>query len=431
MDTKSLISKNTSKSSKTTAIIIGICIAAVLILFLALRYYNKQHSTIDKLLSKADSFQNSDKSPAIQVATALDIYSQDGSIQLLSSDELSTGFAKFYAADDYHQIQITFETVSDMNRFLANAKTLTVVLIDLGNKIPMESTKYTLQNSYPDFNINTSTAKIIINRTLFENTRYNIIIESDASPSVANIDKTFGTDMNVFYYGTVLSNSSINNDTTADKNLCLGIKLESSKGEPFKYNTISANSINYGTGFNGLIKYVLRKPIMDTFKVMMTEFTFSNKADSQANSAKLAEFDKYIPYKFDINLDFTRISDEYPQEVIKTPDILCSSNPDSETPCVLALLNLRPNQTYLLKCRLIYMKLGTKNNYRSTPVLETTFTTPALTGSDPLDYLKQIKNLLLNVKQQSVDIKSFNEYQLVQDKQLDELDSIIKAKATF
>ena len=277
-----------------------------------------------------------------------------------------------------------------------------------------------------DFSIDTGARKLIIKRQLLEKTKYNMILESSKSTPVSS---TFSTGPNTFYYGTELTNTTVTNESGADNNLCLGIKVV---GDPntFSFNTVNANGINYNNAnsFSGSIEYLLRKPDIEVFKVRLAQFTFTNARDYAINKADIEELSKYIPHKFDINLDFTRIPDDYPLEVIKSPDATCSTRETTGTDCKLSLLNLRPNLEYTLKCRLVYLKVGSKNNYRSTPELLTTFTTPARQGTDPLDYLKQIKSLLLNVKQQSIDIKAFNEYQITQDKLLDTIEADINSK---
>lgn len=411
--------KQMAKTTSYNPVVIGVLILAVIMLFLWYRNQSKLHTTIDTMLDTVEHFQQSPPTPSI----TLSIKDASGTVEL--SNDINS--VKFYKADDYHQIQITFANSTDFSNFVTGA-TLAVVLIDLNNKMPMDRKEYNTNDiqSNDMFIIDISTRKLIIKRQLIEMTQYNLILESSKSKPVSS---TFSTGPNTFYYGIELKNTEVTNESDADNNLCLGIKV-TGDSNAFTFNTVNANSIKYNNAnsFSGLVEYLLRKPDMEAFKIRLAQFTFSNARDYAINKTDIEELGKYIPHKFDINLDFTRLPDDYPLEVIKSPDVTCSTRETTGTDCKLTLLNLRPEQTYTLKCRLVYIKVGSRNNFRSTPELLTTFTTPARQGTDPLDYLKQIKSLLLNVKQQSIDIKEFNEYQITQDKLLDTIEANINSK---
>lgn len=401
-------------TSQHTKIVTGIIIIVVIgLIVIVNNYITPIQQKVGYMLDIAksysgDSFANTKKN----MDTSLTIYNQAGSVPVIANNKVF-----FYRADDYHQIQIVFNNATDMSTFLnmSTSSNITVSLIDLNNKLPTQTKTYNITTQYNDLEINTEEKKLIFKYTLIEKTNYNIIVETPTHI----IDKSFTTDANTFYYGTLLNNTNITSAINADKNMCLGIKL--SDDTTYKYNTADANTLNNN---KTPIRYILRKPNLSAFKnnLLTTANPSGNTTTREYAAFKqgLEDLDKYIPYKFDITLDFVRPDDSFPLEVVKSPPIDCI---DAE--CELVLSNLRAGITYTLNCRLIYIKLGSANNYRSTPELRFTYTPSS--SDNTFETLEQIKNLLSKVKQQSIDINNFNKYQVKQDSQLANMEAYLTA----
>lgn len=401
-----------------TRIILGVSIIAVISLIVIVNNYitpiqQKVSHMLD--IAKAYSRNNNTKAPFADAkqtfTTALTVYNQAGTVPVIADNKVF-----FYKGDDYHQVQIVFSSTADMTTFLNSpTSSMTVSLIDLNNKLATQTRIYNTTKQYDDLEINNTDKKIMFKFTLAEKTFYNIIAETASHI----IDKQFTTGAHTFYYGTQLTNTNITSAVNADKTMCLGIKL--SDDTVYKYNTADANTlVNNKTP----VSYILRKPNIASFKsnLLATANPSGNTTTREYAAFKqgLEDLDKYIPYKFDITVDFVRPDDSYPLEVVKSPAIDCV-----DTECALVLSNLRAGITYTLNCRLIYIKLGSANNYRSTPELNFTYTPSS--SDNTFEMLEQIKNLLSKVKQQSIDINNFNKYQVKQDALLTNMESYLAA----
>lgn len=393
-------------------IILGVAIIAVIILILIVNnYITPIQLNVGHMLEIAKSHS---RAPFVNtkqtINAALTFYNQTGTVSVIANNKVF-----FYKADDFHQVQLVFTNSADMNTFLnsATSNNIKVSLIDLNNKLPTQTRTYNTTKEYNDYEINSADKKIIFKYSLNEKTFYNIIIETDTYI----IDKPFTTDAHTFYYGSPLTNTNITSAISADKNMCLGIKL--SDDTSYKYNTMDANTLN---NIKTPVTYILRKPNISVFKnnLLTTANPSGNTTTKEYITFKqsLEDLDKYIPYKFDITMDFVRPDDSFPQEIVKSPPIDCI-----DTECSMVLSNLRSGVEYTLACRLIYIKLGAANNYRSTPELK--FTYIPSSSDNTFETLEQIKNLLSRVKQQSIDINNFNKYQVKQDGLLTNMESYL------
>ena len=405
----------TNNTTLKTKIITGIVIVIVIsLIVLVNNYITPIQQKVGNMLEIAkshsrDHFANTKQTMDV----TLTVYNQAGTTPVITNNKVI-----FYKADDLHQVQVIFSSSADMTTFLAStsaSSNMIVSLIDLNNKLPTQTKTYNITKLYDDLEINNTDKKLIFKYALSEKTNYNIIVETPTHI----IDKSFTTDANTFYYGTQLTNIGVTSAINADKNMCLGIKL--SDDTTYKYNTVDANTLNNN---KTPIRYILRKPNLSVFKNnLLTMANPSGNTTTREYAAfkqGLEDLDKYIPYKFDITLDFVRPDDSFPLEVVKSPPIDCI---DAE--CELVLSNLRAGITYTLNCRLIYIKLGSANNYRSTPELKFSYTPSS--SDNTFETLEQIKNLLSRVKQQSIDINNFNKYQVKQDSQLSSMEAYLTA----
>lgn len=380
--------------SKMEKIGMGIALCIVVGLFILMKYYDGLFRRVDTVLT--ENFAD---------PPTLTIYDKSGINNVVINNKVM-----FYRDDDQHTLVILYPQA------LADT-TFNIELMDLSAKTTTEL----YNQSSPNVTLSTDKKRITLKVTLVEKTSYKLSVIPSASTTPVTDVLSFETGPHTFFYGSApVTNIGVTSTSIADRNMCLAISL-ATPPLSYKFNNTDAQNLNPGTWPNNSITYLLRKPDPDEFKIYTIQSNVNRTQDEILAARKTLEsFDEYMPYAFDIQLEFYRSPDGMPNEKINKPDINCKS------PCDVTISGLREGINYTLKSRLVYFKAGTQN-YRSTPVLETTFRPTDIQAND-FQLLGQIKQLLKSVKDQTVNINEFNKYQIEQDKNLDDLEARFDSK---
>lgn len=312
------------------------------------------------------------------------------------------GKVPFPNSDDYHTIIVT-----NVPTEIFNASTINVLFF---------STESTIPDIYAGkelLDIKTAQNTLTLKQALAENTKYTLKISNGSS----EIRFTFTTDYNTFMYNLPTATNAIN-ATTASDYLVLGIKLPSQTNYTYQLSITDTNILR---PIDGNYTYELQIPNFNTYINASIYALQTNTALNKCIESEYAELSKYIPYKFDALLTVDRIKDAYPLETVIVPSIKCIPT----NKCTVTIRNLRKNTDYIIKLRLIYFKVGSVNNYRSSPMVTWSFNS-GNTGDSFFETVSQINQLLKSVKNSYINMDTFNKEQTSQNKRLAAIDTDIE-----
>jgi hypothetical protein len=374
-------------------IIFSILIGIVIILYLFVYHNNTNITNVHKVLNTIETFN-----PAVSKQPAITFKSVCG-------DEINTGNGKvqFPNSDDYHTIIIT-NIPTDMYN---SSKVTISFMTPLGNDT-RDYTGVDLEAIKSDTNIFT------VKQTLTENSKY--VLKLTAKDTL-ELKFTFTTDYNTFTYNPIPTTPAIDS-YTASNYLVIGIKKQSDSGYLYQLNYTDTSILSRT---NGNYTYNLEIPNFNTYTAaVITKLKQDTKACIEAEYNELS---KYIPYKFDALLAVNRTKDPYPLESVIMPSINCIST----NKCMVTLRNLRKNTEYKIKIRLIYFKVGSENNYRSSPMVEWPFNTVD-SGDNFFETIDQLNKLLTTVKNGNINADRFNKEQDIQNNRLSAIETEFLAK---
>jgi hypothetical protein len=311
---------------------------------------------------------------------------------------MNSGKVPFPNSDDYHTIIIT-----NVPEQIYNATNLTIsFMTPMGN----DSHDYTGVDLET---IKTESNTLTIEQTLAENSKYILKITAKDTPELKFI---FTTDYNTFDYNPKPPSETITTNT-ASKYLVIGIKKELDTAYIYQLENTDTNVLNTS---DDNYTYNLEIPNFNTYTTAV--ITKLKKDNKNCIEAEYKELSKYIPYKFDALLTVNRTKDTYPLESVIMPSINCIST----NKCMVTLRNLRKNTEYTIKIRLIYFKAGSKNNYRSSPMVQWKFNT-GNSGDNFFETIDQLNKLLATVKNANINADVFNKEQIIQNNRLSAIEA--------
>ena len=369
-------------------LIFGILICIVIILFLIVYQNNTKFVNVYNILNTIEHFQTpTQQQPGIKFKSICG-----------DTLDMNSGKVPFPNSDDYHTIIIT-----NVPEQIYNATNLTIsFMTPMGN----DSHDYTGVDLET---IKTESNTLTIEQTLAENSKYILKITAKDTPELKFI---FTTDYNTFDYNPKPPSETITTNT-ASKYLVIGIKKELDTAYIYQLENTDTNVLNTS---DDNYTYNLEIPNFNTYTTAV--ITKLKKDNKNCIEAEYKELSKYIPYKFDALLTVNRTKDTYPLESVIMPSINCIST----NKCMVTLRNLRKNTEYTIKIRLIYFKAGSKNNYRSSPMVQWKFNT-GNSGDNFFETIDQLNKLLATVKNANINADVFNKEQIIQNNRLSAIEA--------
>jgi hypothetical protein len=367
---------------RQTVIIIALLICVVVILFIISYHKQPYITSITNAIKVVENF-NTQLMPSIEFKTNCG-----------STLSLINGKVPFPNSDDYHTIM-----VSNIPAEIYNAVSITVLFFAVDSTSPKSYTGAELNK------IKSAPNTLLLKQTLLENTIYTLKI----SNGISEIRFTFTTDYNTFTYNVPSASQTINS-STASNYLVMGIKLPAQTTYTYQLDITDQNILNPS---DGNYTYNLQIPNFNTYISAAISALQTSTSQNMCIDSEYAELSKYIPFKFDALLTVDRIKDAYPLETVIVPSIKCITTNN----CMVTIRNLRKNTIYTIKLRLIYFKVGSINNYRSSPMVSWTFNSGE-SSDNFFESLSQINNLLTTVKNSYINMDNFNKEQTAQNNRL-------------
>lgn len=394
-------------------LIFGILICIVIILFISVYHNNTKFTNVTNIINTIEQFDETNPVTTPQLSLPPDISFKDNcgnDIEPISYDDK----IPFIKSDDYHNI-----IISNVPTELYNAPSLTISFMTQSGNNQREYTGVDLETiktsantgANTSANIGANTNTLTIKQSLTENSKY--VLKISAKNVISELKFIFTTDYNTFKYN--INPPLVVQASEADNYLYIGIKKQTDPESAYIYqlNITSSNALIPSDGnytynlkipnFNNYITNVITQLQTDKHKCLESEYK---------------ELTKYIPFKFDALLTVNRTKDSYPLEVIILPSINCINT----NKCMISLRNLRKNTEYNIKIRLVYFKMGSDNNYRSSPMIQWSFNTGD-TGDTFFDTVEQINKLLLLIKNGNINTDIFNKEQTIQNNRLNTIEN--------
>jgi hypothetical protein len=371
---------------RQTTIIIGLLIFIVIILFIV-SYHKQEHITL--ITNTIETIETFDPLPEASIEFKTDCG---------STLSLINGKVPFPNSDDYHTIMVT-----NIPPEIYNAVSIHILFFATDSTIPKTYTGQELSK------LKSAPNTILIKQTLLENTKYTLKI----SNGLTELRFTFTTNYNTFTYNMPTAEKTINS-TTANNYLVMGIKLQSQPTYTYQLDITDQTILNPS---DGNYTYNLQIPNFNAYISAAISALQTSTTQNMCIESEYAELSKYIPFKFDALLTVDRVKDAYPLETVIVPSIKCIPTNN----CMVTIRNLRKNTIYTIRLRLIYFKVGSINNYRSSPMVTWTFNSGE-SNDNFFESLSQINKLLTAVKNSYINIDNFNKEQTVQNNRLTAID---------
>lgn len=373
-------------------VIIGIFICIVIVLYIITYHKQAVMLPIANILQTVEHFE-SNTPASIAFKTIC------GSTLALTE----SGKVPFPNSDDYHTIIVT-----NVPSEIFNASTINVLFFSTESTIPDIYTGKEL------LALKTEQNTLTLKQTLAENTKYTLKISNGSS----ELRFTFTTDYNTFTYNLPTTTNAAINASTASNYLVLGIKLPAQPNYTYQLAITDTTILR---PIDGNYTYELQIPNFNTYINASIYALQTNTALNKCIESEYAELSKYILYKFDALLTVDRVKDAYPLETVIVPSIKCIPT----NKCTVTIRNLRKNTDYIIKLRLIYFKVGSLNNYRSSPMVTWPFNS-GNTGDSFFETVSQINQLLTTVKNSYINMDTFNKEQAAQNTRLLAIDTDIE-----
>lgn len=286
------------------------------------------------------------------------------------------------------------------------------ILDDIFSNIPLKSFI---------INCNETALNLPVNPMIGDNNNFFIIISYNNDNEIV---LPFRIGEKRFRYNSTL----INNDNDNDKIILKNYNENSKKNNVITPTHNTANNVTMQQ-FNKVL-FKIEKPELQNIKKEFVENYIESKVFNYIENIK--EFDKYIPYKFIINVEkLTNNNDVInikPKYKLPNNGTFCLENNNNvNNNCILTINNILPDEDYILTILIEYRNLNDINNNRYSSKYELNFkidSTSADNYNPEYDLLlSTIKNLnkynFTNKMMTSLNIQDkFNKEQTEQDNKI-------------